>query len=173
MPHRSATRVHLTGMSGTGKSTTLQELARRGWTAIDTDEGDWLVPDTDGEMIWDAEQVRRLLEDQPHGDRLVIAGTVRNQGHFREQFDAVVLLTAPLPVMLDRVSRRTTNPYGSTDAQRDEIRANTREVLPVLRARPDLVLDTSVLSPSAVADAIEAATSRHDELAPPVPTDPV
>ena len=30
----------MTGMSGTGKSTVLAELARRGFETVDTDEGD-------------------------------------------------------------------------------------------------------------------------------------
>ena len=33
----TATRVLVTGMSGTGKSTVLGELARRGWHAVDAD----------------------------------------------------------------------------------------------------------------------------------------
>ena len=34
-------KILLTGMSGTGKSTALIELARRGFDVVDTDEGDW------------------------------------------------------------------------------------------------------------------------------------
>lgn len=173
MPKRAAMLVHLTGMSGTGKSTTLQTLAARGWTAVDTDEGDWLVPDADGDTIWDAGKIQRLLNDQPAEKRLVVSGTVRNQGQFRDRFDVVVLLTAPLPVMLDRVSRRATNPYGSTAAQRGEISANTRAVLPLLRASADLEIDTSVASPDAVSDTIEAAISRLDQPRTNGPTCPV
>ncbi|MDT8306538.1 MAG: shikimate kinase, partial [Anaerolineae bacterium] len=34
-------RVLLTGMSGTGKSTVIRELAARGYRAIDADENGW------------------------------------------------------------------------------------------------------------------------------------
>jgi dephospho-CoA kinase len=34
-------RVLVTGMSGTGKSTVLDELRRRGYHTVDTDYGDW------------------------------------------------------------------------------------------------------------------------------------
>jgi dephospho-CoA kinase len=33
-------RILVTGMSGTGKSTALDELRRRGFEVVDTDEGD-------------------------------------------------------------------------------------------------------------------------------------
>jgi dephospho-CoA kinase len=38
-------RVLLTGMSGTGKSSVIAELKRRGFAAIDMDEPDWSVRD--------------------------------------------------------------------------------------------------------------------------------
>jgi hypothetical protein len=44
---------------------------------------------------------------------LFIAGCVGNQAAVYDRFDAVVLLSAPLDVILDRVADRT-NPLGST-----------------------------------------------------------
>src|SRR5699024_7165199 len=38
-------RVLVTGMSGTGKSTVLGELERRGHVVVDTDYGGWTLPD--------------------------------------------------------------------------------------------------------------------------------
>jgi len=155
MPAPLPTIVHITGMSGTGKSITLDILARRGWEAIDTDFGDWLVKDTDGDLIWDEPKIEARLGAVPPAGRLVIAGTVRNQGQLRNRFDAVVLLTAPLDIMLDRVLARATNPYGKSTAQQNDIRAYTRTVQPLLRANADLEIDTSMLDPEAVADVIE------------------
>jgi dephospho-CoA kinase len=34
---------------------------------------------------------------------------MRNQGRFYDRFDAVVLLSAPAEVILDRIARRTTH----------------------------------------------------------------
>ena len=38
-------RVLVTGMSGVGKSTLLEELARRGYTVLDTDYDGWVLAD--------------------------------------------------------------------------------------------------------------------------------
>ena len=38
-------RILVTGMSGTGKSSALAELARRGFRTVDTDEPGWTVED--------------------------------------------------------------------------------------------------------------------------------
>ena len=58
-PQRVA--VLLTGMSGAGKSTVLDELARRGHRVIDTDAMGWIVETrtADGlESLWDLDRVR-------------------------------------------------------------------------------------------------------------------
>jgi dephospho-CoA kinase len=38
-------RILVTGMSGTGKSSALAELERRGFRTVDTDEPGWTVED--------------------------------------------------------------------------------------------------------------------------------
>jgi dephospho-CoA kinase len=50
-----------------------------------------------------------------------VQGCLRNQGKFYDRFDAVVLLSAPAEVMLDRIARRTTNDFGRTSAEREMI----------------------------------------------------
>lgn len=89
--------VLVTGMSGTGKSAVLDELARRGHRVVDTDEPGWIyVGDTaDGpEPQWDLDRVRTLLTGRRSG-RLFIAGCVANQGALYDLFDHVVLLSRP------------------------------------------------------------------------------
>ena len=57
-----------------------------------------------------------LAED---GDpALFVSGCMSNQGKFYDRFDAVVLLSAPAEVILDRIERRTTNDYGKTSGER-------------------------------------------------------
>jgi shikimate kinase len=141
-------RVLVTGMSGAGKSTLLDELRRRGHDTVDTDYGGWELPDG----TWDEARITRLLDDRPD---VVVSGTVSNQGRFYDRFDHVVLLSAPLEVLLDRVTRRTNNPYGSTPQQRAEIARYLAEVEPSLRRSADLELDGR-LRPSLLADRIEA-----------------
>ena len=128
-------RILLTGMSGAGKSTLLAELARRGHHTVETDLDGW----TDGNGgPWDEDRMTALLESHPD---LVVCGTAENQRRFREWFHHVVLLSAPLDVLMDRVRTRTDNPYGSTHAQREEIRGYVRDVEPALRRMATVELD--------------------------------
>jgi broad-specificity NMP kinase len=108
-------------MSGTGKSTALAELRKRGFEVVDTDERGWTEwSDEDGGYVWREERIADLLS----GDReapLYVSGTVSNQGRFYPEFDAVVLLSAPADVLLGRLEGRTTNPYGKSEEERDLI----------------------------------------------------
>lgn len=96
-------RILVTGMSGTGKSSALAELARRGFRTVETDEPGWTVESQDGEQSWDEESIERLLSEPGRG----FSGTVRNQGRFYDRFDAV-LFSAPTDAILERIAMRTT-----------------------------------------------------------------
>jgi broad-specificity NMP kinase len=143
-------RVLVTGMSGTGESTVLHELRRRGHLTLDTDHDGWVLDDK-----WDEPRMSAFLCD--HGD-VFVAGTVENQGSFYDRFDHVVLLTAPLPVLLARVTSRTNNPYGKTFQQRAEIASYVETVEPILRRGASLVLDAQRPA-SELADLIEDLVS--------------
>jgi dephospho-CoA kinase len=160
------TVVLVTGMSGTGKSSVLAELARRGHTVVDTDDGGWCVevPLADGsgsELVWDEERIGALL-DEHTGGTLYIQGCVSNQGRFYPRFHAVVLLSAPLEVILERVATRDTNSYGRSDAERAEIVHYHATVEPLLRAGATAEIDTR--KPLAeVADELEAIAALTGE----------
>ena len=68
---------------------------------------------------------------------------MRNQSTFYDRFDAVVLLSAPTDVLLDRIARRTTNDYGKTPLERAMILADVAEVEPLLRKGCTHELDAS------------------------------
>ena len=131
------TRLLVTGMSGAGKSTLLRELARRGHVTVDTDHDGWTLPDG----TWDEPRMAALLDGHPEHLRLVVSGTVENQGRFYDRFDHVILLSAPVEVLLERVAGRPDNPYGRTERQRAEIRRFVREVEPLLRRGATVELD--------------------------------
>jgi dephospho-CoA kinase len=121
-------------MSGTGKSTALAELARRGFDVIETDRDGWSDwSESEGGYVWREERIAQLLS-QDRDRVLYVSGTVSNQGRFYPLFDAVVLLSAPASVLLDRIAARTTNEYGKSDKERAAILLDLAEAEPLLRA---------------------------------------
>jgi dephospho-CoA kinase len=155
--------VLITGMSGTGKSTLLAELAARGHRVVDTDEGGWIEPTRlEGgttEPMWDERRIARLL-DGSEGSTVFVAGCVANQGRFYHRFDAVVLLSAPEAVILKRIAARTTNDFGKSADERVRILSDLREIEPLLRAGATAEIDTR--SPvSEVADQLERIAAAH------------
>jgi dephospho-CoA kinase len=148
-------RILVTGMSGTGKSSALAELARRGFRTVDTDEPGWTVEDAEGGRWWDEERMARLLDEE--GPTLFVSGTVTNQGRFYDRFDAVVLLSAPADVLLDRIATRTTNDYGKSDAERELILGHLSDVTPLLRATCTHEIDASLPLAEVVERLVEVA----------------
>jgi adenylate kinase family enzyme len=142
------TKILVTGMSGSGKSSALAELGRRGYRVVETDEPDWSEwvdsPDeiSGGEWLWLEDRMADLLS-QVTRRTLFVQGCVRNQVKFYERFDAVVLLSAPAHVILDRIASRKTNDWGKTPAQRELIVHQLETVEPQLRAGCTHELDAS------------------------------
>jgi shikimate kinase len=156
----------VTGMSGTGKSSVLAELGRRGYRIVDTDDPGWreyreYVDASNelhrGEWLWVEDRIAELLNSDD-GRPLVIQGCVRNQSTFYDHFDAVVLLSAPADVILDRVARRTTNDYGKTPVEQAMILDDLANVEPLLRAGCTHELDASRPLDEVVADVIAIAS---------------
>jgi shikimate kinase len=139
-------RILVTGMSGTGKSTVLAELAGRGHRVVDTDEGDWSVevplPDGSGvEQLWREDRMAELLAEDDEGT-LFVSGCVANQGRFRDRFEAVVLLSVGRDVLLERLAARTTKPFGKDPAERERVLRDLAAVEPLLRRTATLEITT-------------------------------
>lgn len=140
-------RVLVTGMSGTGKSAALVELGRRGFRVVDTDSTEWsewvpLGGDPVGEWLWREDRMAELLASDD-GRTLYVSGCMSNQGRFYDRFDAIVLLSAPAEIILERVEGRTTNDYGKGPGERDRILAHLASVEPLLRATCTHEIDAS------------------------------
>jgi dephospho-CoA kinase len=156
-------RVLLTGMSGTGKSSVLAELQARGFKTVDTDDGGWTeqveVLAKAGnapamEWLWREDLMARLLSTED-AEVLFVSGAARNQTKFYPRFDHIVLLSAPVPVMTERLAKRTNNPYGKDPAELAEILGFKQTVEPALRRAADLEIDTSIPLDEVVAKILE------------------
>ena len=145
--------VLVTGMSGAGKSTVLSELARQGLATVDTDYGSW-CHEVDGDYQWDEQKMSSILAE-PQPEVLYVSGTVSNQGQFYDRFEAVVLLTAPQDLLFHRLATRTTNNYGKSEAERQEIGHYIRTVEPMLRKTATHVINTAGSVQAVVARLIE------------------
>jgi thymidylate kinase len=155
-------KILVTGMSGTGKSSALAALGERGYRVVDTDDPGWreyrrYAGSSDelhrGEWLWVEERITELLD--PADDRsLFVQGCVRNQSTFYDRFDAVVLLSAAADVILDRIARRTTNDYGKSPIERAMILDDLATVEPLLREGCTHELDASRPLDDVVADLI-------------------
>ena len=99
-------RVLLTGMSGTGKSTLVAELRRRGVLAYDADEDGFSEPRR-GPLGLASRRGRRPAR-AAHRRAAVLRRLLEEQADL--PFDYRVLLTAPEAVLIERLRTRTNNP---------------------------------------------------------------
>ena len=151
-------RVLITGMSATGKSSVIESLRTMGFVAIDTDVDGWRVP-PDGaqpagrrvepEWVWDEARMSELLasRDSP----LFVSGCVENQGQFYDRFDEIILLTAPVGAIVERLGSRAANSYGKTADELAAVLRHREVVEPLLRNAATHEIDTT----AALEDVVE------------------
>jgi shikimate kinase len=157
-------------MSGTGKSTVIAELAARGYRAVDTDVGGLSelvsVPDDQPtgldpgqDWVWREDRIQTLLSTDD-ADVLFLGGCAPNQGKFYPQFDAIVLLTAPAHVIVERLATRTNNPYGRRPEEVARVLGLRQTIEPLLRRGAGYVVDTSVPLDQVVAEVLRLVGVR-------------
>jgi shikimate kinase len=162
-------RVLLTGMSGTGKSTLINELAAHGYKAVDADDNglsEWVAvaldeptgPGPGQDWVWREDRIQDLLSTDD-ADVLFVSGCSPNQGKFYPQFDHIVLLTAPAAVLVERLATRTTNPYGKHPDEVARVLALQQTVEPRLRGGAGLEVDTTAPLDQVVATVLRLVQS--------------
>jgi dephospho-CoA kinase len=129
-------------MSGTGKSSIVRELVARGFKAVDADDG-WCEPTPDGRQRWREDAIRALLATEDT-DVLFLAGCEENQAQFHARFDHIVLLSAPLDIVLERLATRTTNTYGKAPGELERVRSDIETIEPLLRRVADYEIQTTI-----------------------------
>jgi shikimate kinase len=145
-------RVLITGMSGTGKSSVIQELAARGYRAYDLDTPEWsewidadpsdaLTPMQGKDWVWRVDRVRALLS-QPINGTLFIGGCAENMAQLVPLIDAVILLSAPVATIMERLRTRSPGGYGGVEEERQKVIDLVSTIEPLLRKSADYEIDT-------------------------------
>ena len=162
-------RVLLTGMSGTGKSTVIKELAARGYKAVDTDDhglSEWVAVPLDEptglgpgqDWVWREDRIQGLLSSDD-AEVLFLSGCSPNQGKFYPQFDHIVLLTAPAALLVARLTTRTTNSYGKHPDEVARVLSLQQTIEPLLRRGAGVEVDTSAPLDQVVATVLRLVQS--------------
>ena len=133
--------ILLTGMSGTGKSALVGEFRGRGYQAYDADDDGFSEPRPNGGWGWRIDLVQALLAGG-EDDLLFFAGCSEEQALF--DFDLKVLLTAPGPMIIERLQTRRSNSYGKNAGELKRVFADLQQVEPILRNTADLIVDTTM-----------------------------
>ena len=152
-------RILITGMSGTGKSTLISELAVRGYNAVDLDTSAWSEwveadsvadpesPDStvepDRDWVWREDRVQDLLSREGT-DVLFVSGCAENMAKFYPQFDHIILLSAPPNLIVERLASRTTNTYGKRPEEAARVLGLIQSIEPRLRKIATHEIDTSL-----------------------------
>ena len=145
-------RVLIIGMSGTGKSAVIRELAARGYEAHDLDTSEWsqwididpsdsLTPARGKDWVWQEDRVRALLL-RPRSMPVFVSGCAENMGRLFHLIDQIVLLSSPVVTVVERLAVRHRGDYGSGEDDRRKVRELISTIEPRLRELASHEIDT-------------------------------
>jgi len=141
----------ITGNAGAGKSSVIQELKKRGFSAYDTDDikdatilvslrsgkrTEWPEPPIDWKYYswdWRETELKKLLDS----DTTVFVGAiVGNQKKFYDLFDKIFVLVLGAKTLKNRILTRTSKDYGKHPKQLAEILEYHKTLQPELLSEP-------------------------------------
>jgi shikimate kinase len=145
-------RVLITGMSGTGKTAVIRELASRGYPAHDLDTPEWsewidaapsdgLTPVQGKDWVWREDRVRALLSG-PGDGTLFVSGCAENMSRLFPLIDCIILLSAPVATIVERLEARSPGGYGHAADERRKVVDLIATIEPLLRQAADREIDT-------------------------------
>ena len=98
---------------------------------MDTDDG-WCEPLADGRQRWREDAIQELLSTEDT-EVLFVAGCEENQAKFHPQFDHIILLSAPVETLVERLATRTGNSYGKAPGELRRFLGDVETIEPPLR----------------------------------------
>lgn len=107
-------------------------------------------------MASGADRIDELLSTED-ADVLFLSGCASNMGQFLPRFDHVILLSAPADVIVERLKRRTNNPYGKYPDQVARVLDLLQTVEPLLRYAATHEIDTCARLDDVVATVLRLA----------------
>jgi len=120
----------------------VRALVARGYKAVDTDDG-WCQSLPDGRQMWREDAIQALLATED-AEVLLVAGCEENQVQFHAQFDHIVLLSAPLETLVERLAARTSNSFGKAPEELSRVLDDIKTVEPLLRRAADHEVRTTM-----------------------------
>ncbi len=142
-------RIFITGIAGTGKTSTLAELQKHGYAVVDLDatgmcrwknketgetteygpmgrDHDWL---TKHGWYCDIDTLEKLLSSIREDKDVFIAGIVENIEEASERFDKIFILTANDSTIKNRLTKRENNHFAQKEEEQIFVLTHSRELL--------------------------------------------
>jgi len=137
--------IYITGISGSGKSTVLEELSKRGLEAHGVDEegyADWIDRQTGEAILFPEDEqsldihdwykkhrwilsLNRISElkkrSDQDGKQIILAGSAEGESTVRHLFNKVIYLAVDEPTLKRRIAARENNLFGKHPDEMAEI----------------------------------------------------
>ena len=100
--------------------------------------------------------LNRIIVDR-NVDVLFVAGCEENQVRFHPRFDLIILLSAPVEVLAERLASRTTNSFGRAPGELERVLDDLQTVEPLLRKAATYEIRTTMPLGDVVAVVLQLA----------------